>query len=186
MRPSPATGTINTHGGSHQTEIFDNHCHSGSLRAPPPPSPPHRPLSTWHWVCAASIMTSAGCGTAASRAGGPAAGGPVVIVVRDDANGKAVSARAGDRIELILSSSYWHVTGSSAPSVLRPDGPPVPLPRPSSCPDIPGLGCAPVRADFTALTDGKTVITAERSACGEALRCQPGQSRFTVDVVIRN
>jgi len=109
-----------------------------------------------------------------------------VIVVRDDANGKAVSARAGDRIKLILSSSYWHVTSSSAPRVLRQDGPPVLLSRPDSCPDIPGLGCTPVRTDFTALTDGKAVITARRFACGEALRCKPGQTRFTVSVVIRN
>jgi hypothetical protein len=125
-------------------------------------------------VSAVSIMTSAGCGTAASRANGPAAGRPTVIVVRNDANGKAVSARAGDRIELILSSSYWQ------------DGPPALLSRPSHCPDIPGLGCTPVRADFTALTAGKAVITASRSACGEALRCKPDQTRFTVNVVVRN
>jgi hypothetical protein len=137
-------------------------------------------------VFAVSIMTCVGCGTAASRASGPVAGSPVVIVVRDAANGKAVSARAGDRIELILSSSYWHVTGISAPSVLRQDGPPVLLPRPRSCPDIPGLGCTPVRADFTAVTDGKAVITASRSTCGEALRCQPDQTRFTVIVAVRN
>ena len=137
-------------------------------------------------VFAVGIMTSAGCGTAASRAGGPVAGGPMVIVVRDGANGNAVSARAGDRIELILSSSYWRVTGSSAPGVLRQDGPPMLLSRPSSCPDLPGLGCVPVRADYTALTDGKAVITASRSACGEALRCKPGQTRFSVIVVVRN
>jgi len=137
-------------------------------------------------VSAVSIMTSAGCGTAASRANVPAAVRPTVIVVRNDANGKAVSARAGDRIELILSSSYWHVTGSSAPSVLRQDGAPVLLSRPSSCPDIPGLGCNPVRADFTALTDGNALITASRSTCGEALRCQPDQMRFTVKVAVRN
>ena len=131
-----------------------------------------------------SLMASAGCGTAASH--GPGAGGPMVIVVRGDANGKAVSARAGDRIELILSSSYWHVTGSSAPSVLRQDGAPVLLSRPGSCPAIPGLGCTPVRADFTALTDGKAVITASRSTCGEALRCQPDKTRFTVSVIVRN
>jgi hypothetical protein len=109
-----------------------------------------------------------------------------VIVVRDAANGKAVSARAGDRIELILSSSYWQVTGSSAPGVLRQDGPPVLLSRPSSCPAIPGLGCTPVRTDFTARTDGKAVIRAGRSSCGEALRCGPGQTRFTVIVVVRD
>jgi hypothetical protein len=146
----------------------------------------HRLMAVVASVCAASIMTSAGCGTAASRASGPGAGGPMVIVVRDNANGTTVPAKAGDRIELILSSSYWQVTGNSAPRVLRPDGPPVLLPRPSSCPAIPGLGCTPVRSDFTALTDGKAVITAKRSVCGEALRCKPDQTRFTVTVVVRN
>jgi hypothetical protein len=28
--------------------------------------------------------------------------------VRDEANGKTVKARVGDRIELILSSTYWN------------------------------------------------------------------------------
>jgi len=145
----------------------------------------HRRMAIVVAVLAISIMTCVGCGTAASRASGPVAGGPAVIVVRDAANGKAVSARAGDRIELILSSSYWHVTGSSAPGVLRQDGPATLLSRPDSCPAIPGLGCIPLRADFTALTDGQAVITASRSACGEALGCKPDQTRFTVIVVVR-
>ena len=92
----------------------------------------HRLMTVVVAVFVVSVMTCVGCGTSASHASGPVAGGPTVIVVRDDANGKAVSARAGDRIELILSSSYWHMTGSPAPSVLRQDGPPVLLPRPSS------------------------------------------------------
>ena len=132
-------------------------------------------------VSAVIITMTAGCGTAA-----PHSGAPTVLVVRDDANGTVVSASAGDRIRLILSSSYWDVAGSSAPRVLRQDGPPVLLSRPGNCPDIPGLGCAPVQTDFTALTDGKAVITARRSACGEALRCSPDQTRFTVSIVIRN
>ena len=144
----------------------------------------HRPMAVVAAVSVASMLTPIGCATA-SRASGPVAGG-AVIVVRDDANGKTVSASAGDRIELILSSSYWHVTGNSAPSVLRQDGPTVLLSRPSGCPDIPGLGCTPVRTDFTALAGGTTVITARRAACGEALRCKPGQTRFTVNVVIRD
>ena len=144
----------------------------------------HRLMAVVAAESVVGIMAAVGCGTAASH--GPGGGGPMVIVVHDDANGKAVSARAGDRIELILSSSYWQVTGSSAPSVLRQDGPPVLLTRPSSCPDIPGLGCNPVRAEFTARTDGKAVITASRSTCGEALRCQPDRTRFTVNVIVRS
>ena len=141
----------------------------------------HRLAAAAALASAVSITMTAGCGTGAFRSGGP-----TVIVVRDDANGTAVSARAGDRIKLILSSSYWDVAGSSAPRVLRQDGPPVLLSRPSHCPDIPGLGCTPVRVDFTALTAGQAVITASRSACGEALRCKPDQTRFIVNVVVRS
>lgn len=145
----------------------------------------HRRMAVAGAACAVSIMTSAGCGTAASTGNGTVAHGPAVIVVRDTANGKAVSASAGDRIELILSSSYWHVTGSSAPSVLRQDGQSVQLSRPSNCPNLPGLGCVPTRTDFTALSNGKAVITAGRTSCGEALRCKPGQTQFTVVIDVR-
>jgi hypothetical protein len=145
----------------------------------------HRPVAGAVAITVVSIMAS-GCGTAASHTSGPAARGPTVIVVRDKDNGKAVSARAGDRIELILSSSYWHVTGSSAPGVLRQDGTSALLSRPSSCPDLPGLGCVPVRTDFTALTAGQAVIMAGRSTCGEALQCKPDQTRFTVVVDVQS
>lgn len=144
----------------------------------------HRLMMAGMAVSVFSILVTAGCGTAVSRTMGPSAGDPAVIVVRNDANGRSVTARAGDRLELILSSSYWHVTGSSAPGVLRQDGPPVLLRRPRTCPKIPGLGCIPVRADFTARTKGRATITATRTTCGEAMRCKPGQTRFTVTVVV--
>jgi len=135
-------------------------------------------------VTVVSLMAAAGCGAAASRTVGPGPSRSVVIVVRNGANGKSVSAGAGDRLELILSSSYWHVTGSSAPGVLRQDGPSRLLSRPRTCPAIPGLGCIPLRTDFTARTKGKAVITATRSACGEARPCKPDQTRFTVTVIV--
>lgn len=147
----------------------------------------HRLTTVLAAVSVVAIMAAAGCGTAPASANGPIAG-PRVIVLRNAASGKVISARPGDRIELILSSSYWHVTGSSKTSVLRQDGRLVLLARPRSCPDIPGLGCVPVRVDFTALTEGKATIAATRSVCGEALRCRPDQMRFTVtvDVAARN
>jgi hypothetical protein len=106
-------------------------------------------------------------------------------VIRDNANGTMVPVAAGDRVELILSSSYWDVAGSSAPRVLRQDGPATLMPRPSSCPkNIPGLGCIPIQMKFTALADGRAVIKASRTSCGEALRCGPHHTRFAVTVVV--
>jgi hypothetical protein len=134
----------------------------------------------------AAAVAAAGCGTApATPPPPPTQGGPPVVVIRDNANGTMVPVAAGDRVELILSSSYWDVAGSSAPRVLRQDGPAVPMPRPSSCSSaIPGLGCVPIQLKFTALANGKAVITASRTSCGEALRCRPDQTRFTVTVVV--
>jgi hypothetical protein len=138
-------------------------------------------------IGAAAIVavTAAGCGSA--PAAPPARGGPSVIVIRDNANGTMVPVAAGDQVELILSSSYWNVAGSSAPRVLRQDGPATPMPRPSSCPaNIPGLGCIPIQMKFTALADGRAVIKASRTSCGEALRCSPNRTRFIVTVVVRD
>ena len=131
-------------------------------------------------AAAVAALTAAGCGVTASAA----AGGPAVIVIHDAANGATVQAGAGDRVELILASSYWDVAGSASPRVLRQNGPAALMPRPSNCPDIPGLGCIPVRVSFTALADGRAVITASRSSCGEALPCMPDQTRFRVTVVV--
>jgi hypothetical protein len=143
-----------------------------------------RRLSAITAAAAAAVM-AAGCGSA--PAAPPARSGPPVIVIRDNANGTMVPVAAGDQVELILSSSYWNVAGSSAPRVLRQDGPATPMPRPSSCPaNIPGLGCIPIQTKFTALADGRAVIKASRTSCGEALRCSPDRTRFTVTVVVRD
>ena len=132
-------------------------------------------------AAAVAALAVAGCGVTASAAGGPA-----MIVINDHANGRTVHAGTGDRVELILSSSYWDVAGSSAPRVLRQDGPATLMPRPSSCPEnIPGVGCVPIRMKFTALADGRAVIKASRTSCGEALRCGPHHTRFTVTVVVK-
>jgi hypothetical protein len=129
---------------------------------------------------AVPAILAAGCGTTAS-ANHPV---PKMIVVRDNANGRTISMRVGESLELILSSSYWNVGGSSASGVLRQDGTTVLLPRPAGCPDIPGLGCTPERTSFRALAGGQAVITASRTSCGEALRCVGKATRFAITVVV--
>jgi hypothetical protein len=133
---------------------------------------------------AAVALLMTGCGSASAGSPGPRPPGAVTIV-RNDANGRTVRLDVGDRLKLTLSSSYWNVHGSPAPAVLRQDGPTSRLPRPSTCPDIPGLGCTPVQTLFTALAPGTAVITATRTTCGEALRCAADQRRFTITVIVR-
>ncbi len=126
--------------------------------------------------CAASSASPA------VHAGG--AGGP--LVVRDGSNGHTVTVTVGEHLEVILGSTYWTVRGSSKPGVLRQDGPSSLMPRPASCSaSIPGLGCVPVRTDFSALAPGTTVITASRVSCGEAMRCMPNQEHYSLTVVVR-
>jgi hypothetical protein len=124
-----------------------------------------------------------GCASATSTAPGS---GDTPLVVRDGANGRTVTITVGEHLEVILGSTYWTVQGSSHPRVLRQDGPTTLLPRPADCAaNIPGLGCVPVRTDFSALAPGTTVITASRVSCGEALRCMPSQEHYTLTVVVR-
>ena len=149
----------------------------------------YRPTLLRPMAGAAVALLLAGCGTVGSATGspGPRASGPggAVTIARDDANAQAVHVGVGDRLELILSSDYWRVRGSSAPAVLRQDGPTSELPRPATCPKIPGLGCTPEQTSFTARAPGTAVITASRTTCGEALRCVGDRGWFSVTVVVR-
>jgi hypothetical protein len=128
------------------------------------------------------LLISVGCSTAGPTAPGPST---AAVVLRDGANGHTVTLTVGQRLEVILGSDYWTVAGSSMPKVLRQDGSTSYLPKPASCGSIPGLGCIPIRTNFTAEASGTAVITASRLSCGEALRCQPGQQHFSLTVIVR-
>jgi hypothetical protein len=108
-----------------------------------------------------------------------------LVVARDILNGHTLTLKVGQHLELVLGSSYWTVRGSSVPAVLRQDGPSQLLKRPPTCAPIPGLGCVPIRTDFSAVAPGTAVITASRQSCGEAMRCPPSKERFTLTVVVR-
>jgi len=137
-------------------------------------------------LAASGALLAAGCAsstsTSTSTSRGHSAG---TVVVQDDANGKTVNATVGQTVELTLGSNYWTVSGSSAPNVLRQDGAATTLPRPTNCPNVPGMGCVPIRASFTALAPGMASVTASRMTCGEARPCAPNQRHFTVTVVVK-
>lgn len=150
-------------------------------------------------ACVASLALVAGCAsqsptgvpvsaTSAEPSGGtvqPSATPGSAVTVKDDANGTMVHVHVGTEVELLLSTSYWTVDGSSAVTVLRQDGASTVLPRPSGCSAIPGQGCQPVRTDFTATAVGTAIITANRTVCGEAMRCPPDKQHFFVTIVVR-
>lgn len=133
---------------------------------------------------ASGVPVGAGSAEASGSAVQPSGTPGSMVLVKDDANGTMVHVRVGTDVELLLSSSYWTVDGSSAVTVLRQDGASTVLPRPTGCPAVPGLGCQPVRTDFTATAVGTAIITANRTVCGEAMRCPPDKQHFLVTIVV--
>ncbi len=132
-------------------------------------------------AAAASAMLAVGCGTVHPSTGGPPPA-PRLITEHDHANGKTIHVGVGDKVALILGSSYWQFAGSSTPAVLRQDGPVTLLKTSHKC--LPGVGCQPKRAVFKALAPGKAVVTAHRVACGEALACTGSRGHFKLTVVV--
>src|ERR1700680_110229 len=106
----------------------------------------------------------------------------VAITASDAENGHTISVRVGDRLTVILHSTYWSVAGSSNAHVMAPDGGPTVSPRPSGC--VPGQGCGTVTAAFDAIAVGTSEITAARTTCGEALRCTGSAGSYRLSVVV--
>jgi len=129
----------------------------------------------------ASAVMAVGCGTAHEGSGSPHPARQ--ITEHDGANGKTIHIAVGDKLVLILGSSYWNIRGSSAPGVLRQLGPARLVRSSRSCP--PGVGCQPKRALYKALASGKAIITAHRVTCGEALACTGSRGHFRLTVIVR-
>ncbi|MFF4121529.1 hypothetical protein [Streptomyces sp. NPDC001714] len=124
----------------------------------PPPSP-----------APASSASSAPSGSAARS-----------VVLDERARGTTVRVTTGTLVVVRLHSAYWSTPAGSDPRVLAPVG--GGTTATATCP--PGRGCGISSARFTALRPGTAQVTAGRNACGEAMRCPPGQGRYDVTVTV--
>ncbi len=97
-------------------------------------------------------------------------------------NQQLVRLHVGDRVQVVLSSTYWQIAGSSDPTVLRQSGGAATSPAPGGC--VPGQGCGAVTAAYDAIAPGQAHVSAGRTTCGEALLCSAGQSTYRVTVVV--
>ena len=129
----------------------------------------------------ASAVLATACGTAHDATG--SSHPPRSITEHDRANGKTIHIDVGDKVVLILGSSYWKFRGSSAPTILRQVGSVRLLRSSHSCP--PSVGCQPKRALYKAMAPGKAVISAHRLSCGEALACTGSRGHFKLTVIVR-
>ena len=112
----------------------------------------------------------------------PPPNGPRTVVVSDLDNGHAVSLRTGERLEMVLASTYWQVEGSSDPSVLRQDAEPTVSPQIKGC--VVGGGCGTVTALYDAVAPGRADVNAKRTSCGEAMSCAGNVGFYRVMVVV--
>jgi hypothetical protein len=138
----------------------------------------------WHAPAAlAAALLVSGCAGTATPASTPTPRPPSERAVGNADSGKTVRLRPGQAMRVVLTGGYWTFQGSSAPSVLRQNGPPTELPpSPDNCP--PGLGCTPLAARFTAVAAGTAQVRAGRTSCGEARRCTGDEGTFSVTVVV--
>jgi hypothetical protein len=102
--------------------------------------------------------------------------------VTDQANGQTVDLQRGQVLQVVLSSTYWMIHGSSASAVLSQLSGPSTLPQPSGC--VPGQGCGTVTAAYRAVAAGRAQVTASRGVCGEALGCTAANSQFVIYVIV--
>jgi hypothetical protein len=105
------------------------------------------------------------------------------VQVGDQSNGQTVTLRPGDHLTVVLHSTYWQFNAPSDTGVVAADGDPVYAGQPNCGP--PGSGCGTATAHYTAGHDGTAVVSAHRETCGEALRCAPDQSRWSVKVNVK-
>jgi hypothetical protein len=126
------------------------------------------------------ILACAGCG---APAGHPMAEHPgPALTLREADRGRTFSVHRGDRVVLILASTYWNVAAASDPAVLREDGEPHVAGSPSGC--VPGQGCGTVTTTFVAVSSGQASVSASRSSCGEARGCTGEERTYQATIVV--
>ena len=106
------------------------------------------------------------------------------VMADEQTNGQTVALRPGDHLTVVLHSTYWRFNAPSDPAVVSADGDPAYAGGGPRC-GPPGSGCGTVTAHYTAGHDGTATISADRTTCGEALRCTPAQSHWSVKVTVR-
>jgi hypothetical protein len=100
-------------------------------------------------------------------------------VVVDEHTSQTVTVHKGDRVRLVLHSTYWTIDPAHG-SALRTAGAQKTEPRLAGC--IPGGGCGTATRTFVARALGRGKISAARTTCGEALRCIGDQGSFELTV----
>jgi hypothetical protein len=160
-------------------------------RAPGPPE--RRFRGAVAVVALVGAVLLAGCGSDGGSTGSAAPGSTPpstpastrapgqTVAIGEAANGTTVTLPKAGRLAVTLHNTYWQLADPADPKVLVVASAPAARPDPT-CRSIPGTGCGTVTAVYAAGTAGTTTLAAHRDTCGEALRCTPAQSDWSVTV----
>ena len=154
-------------------------------RAPGPPDRRLRGAVALAALVGAALL--AGCGSDGGATGTSAPGSTRaaasgrVVAIDDAADGTTVTLPQRGRLAVTLHNTYWQLAAPADSKVLVVTSAPTARPEPT-CRPIPGTGCGTVTAAYAAGSTGTTTLAAHRDTCGEALRCTPAQSDWSVTV----
>jgi len=125
------------------------------------------------------LLVLLGC---ANTMSGHAATRPLhVVQVGDHRDGGTVALRVGQRLRVVLHSTYWDFKAVDSP-VLHTVRAPTVAPK-SGC--VPGQGCGTVTALYVARAAGTASVRAARTSCGEAMGCTGDAGSYSLTVVVR-
>lgn len=130
-----------------------------------------------------SLLLLTACGGGGSKATLQSGGEPTTHQVTDTDSGATVQARVGDDIVVTLHSTYWHLADPSSGVLVAVGSPATQAGGPSCSTTVPGSGCGTIRTDYRVAQAGSAHLRADRTSCGEAMRCTGSQGRWSVTVV---
>jgi hypothetical protein len=125
--------------------------------------------------------------TFAVAANGASATGVAKVTITESSNRHVVTVAKGARLVVALHSTYWTITPLARRTVLaqigiQQTGGPL-SGSTHSC--VPGQGCGTVTMHYVAHGVGTVRLSAQRTTCGEAMRCTGSQGSWYVTVRVR-
>ena len=125
------------------------------------------------------LVLAVGCANGAASRGATT---PLPVVqIGDGRDGGTVSLRVGQKLRVVLHSTYWEFKPAASAPLLHLVSTPQVAPK-SGC--VPGQGCGTVTAVYVARSAGRTTVKAERTSCGEAMGCTADAGGYAVTVVV--
>lgn len=121
-------------------------------------------------IAIALLLTGTACANGATR--------PVVRAAERQ-NNKTITLRKGQRLQVVLHSTYWQFQSSTNRAVLRQLGKSRVRPTPGC---VAGGGCGTVVTLYLAAARGTAMVSATRNSCGEAAGCTGTSGRYTLHI----